>query len=1291
MLAVIAALVATGQTVRAAPGLTLTLTANPTPVHSGQTLTYTIKATNSGGSTLTNVSLVDTVNSLGGASYTITKTMGNCSQQGAQVSCGPVTLGNGQSWTVTIAGPVTAAAGTTLNNTASVSGSQLGQTAIAGSSVATLVDLPQGFTQTIVASGLTNPVGLAFAPNGDLWIIGQRGTIWIYHSGHVLGTPAIALATDAPKGSEKGSLGIAFDPNFSSNGYIYVSYTTATTHFAHLSRFKVTNNIADPKSEFVIATGDEVQQIFGPANTVRVGPDGKLWWSVGGNPYPWDNAQTLSNIYGKIHRFNLDGTIPSDNPFIHVPHAVPSIYAYGLRNPFRFTFLTGGGMMVQDTGSSYWEELDNIRAGSNYGWDLAEGNCFSCGYANPVFSYGHLPIDGATSAILGYSGSAFPSSYKNVVFFGDYNRRDIEAVTFDPTYHTAVSDFVFNANAGTISDLIQGPDGNLYFTSIFEGKVQKISATGPFAPTAAASATPSSGATTVAPVQFSSSGSTDAFGNTGTLSYSWNFGDGSPLATTANPQHTYTSNGSYVATLTVTAGGVSTSASATVMVGRATTANISAPANYNAGDPISFSGSATDAATGTGTVGDGSLPASAFTWKADFISNGVAQPFYLHENPHPFFGPVSGVTGGSFTIPTDVSNSAGTLYRITLTVVNSAGVPTVVTKDITPNTASWTVNTNTCQAGVSVPLSGAAYVADGTWQTGATSPGAADVAGVQHVLMGAPDQVVGGQPYRFLGWNGCASGGALVNAFTNNGATYNAMYDPVQAAPSPWQSTDVGSPIPGATDYSPGSQSFYLDGSGADASGATDQFHYTYQTLKGDGSIVARVRYQTTQNPGVKAGIMIKASPSAGSAFVSALVTPDVSGNTPNLNGINCVFPSNAVGAGCDAPLPAASPSVGQGVLMQWNGGSKSVTSAAALAQFKSPNKWLKLQRAGNTFTSWYSSDGTTWTQIGSTSVSMGNSVTMGLFVTAKDARQYVSAAFDSVSLNGSGGPPPTNDFSISASPSTVTVAPSGSGSTTINTTVTSGSPQSVVLSASGLPSGATASFNPTTVTSGSSSTLTITTTTTPTGTYTVTVTGTGTSATHSTPVTLVVQSSTSGCPASWNCADIGNPTPAGSEALNGSTWSIQGGGSDIFGGADSFHYDWQSGTGNVSAHVTAQSNTNAWAKAGVMVRADTSAGSVQFSVLVTPGQGVFVEYRTMSGGSTTRTTAMSGTVPRYLRITRVGSTFKGEMSTDNATWTTLGTQTIAGLSGTVLEGLAVTSHQNGTLCSVTMDAVTTS
>ena len=277
------------------------------------------------------------------------------------------------------------------------------------------------------------------------------------------------------------------------------------------------------------------------------------------------NGQALSNIYGKILRFNLDGTVPADNPFVNIPGAVPAIYAYGLRNPFRFTFLPDGQAMTENTGSSYWEDLDTIQPGGNYGWDYFEGNCFSCGYLNPTYAYGHYPVDGAASAIAAYSGSTFPNAYDHVVFFGDYNRRDIEALTFDPSYQTETSDTVFDTNAGTIADLLEGPDGNLYFVGVFEGTLNEITAPGPFPPTAKAAATPSAGPAPLT-VQFSAAGSSDPYGKA--LGYSWDFGDGS-TSTSANPSHVYTSNGTYTTTLTVTGGsGQTAKATTTVVVGQ---------------------------------------------------------------------------------------------------------------------------------------------------------------------------------------------------------------------------------------------------------------------------------------------------------------------------------------------------------------------------------------------------------------------------------------------------------------------------------------------------------------------------------------------------------------------------------------------------------------------------------------------------------------------------------------------------------------------------------------------------
>ena len=171
-----------------------------------------------------------------------------------------------------------------------------------------------------------------------------------------------------------------------------------------------------------------------------------------------------------------------------------------------------------------------------------------------------------------------------------------------------------------------------------------------------------------------------------------------------------------------------------------------------------------------------------------------------------------------------------------------------------------------------------------------------------------------------MGW---ADGSALTDTVTagSGPGSYTAEYDTVQTAmPSGWQSAEIGAPITaGSADYAPGDQSFYLDGAGADAFGANDQFHYVYQTLNGNGTIIARVRYQTNSNSWAKAGVMIKQSPTAGAAFVDALVSPDVSANTPNINGVGCN--SN----GCLSPLPPVTPAMGHGVRMQYSG-SKSAT-----------------------------------------------------------------------------------------------------------------------------------------------------------------------------------------------------------------------------------------------------------------------------------------------------------------------------------------------------------------------------
>jgi hypothetical protein len=179
-------------------------------------------------------------------------------------------------------------------------------------------------------------------------------------------------------------------------------------------------------------------------------------------------------------------------------------------------------------------------------------------------------------------------------------------------------------------------------------------------------------------------------------------------------------------------------------------------------------------------------------------------------------------------------------------------------------------------------------------------------------------------------------------------------------------------------------------------------------------------------------------------------------------------------------------------------------------------------------------------------------------------------------------------------------------------------------------------------------------------------------------------------CAVGWTCADIGGATPAGGQTLVNGTWTVSGGGGDIWGTTDAFHYIWQSlaTDGGVSAHITSQTNTDPWAKAGVMLRATNNPGSPYYAVFITPGNGVAVQYRTAQGGTSTQVLA-TGTVPLYLAVGRSGTTFTAYTSTDGSTWTPVPNSAVTlNMTGTLLAGLAVTSHSWTVASTVNFDTV---
>ncbi len=269
--------------------------------------------------------------------------------------------------------------------------------------------------------------------------------------------------------------GIGIDPDFATNHYIYVSYTGADNH-ERLARLTISGYTGDPPTSETLSAGaenvlyrvtDEAAN-YHQGGGIQFGPDGKLYWSLGDN-FDFSNSQSLDNPHGKILRLdvrnlNADGTAtaPADNPpFVNTPGALPEIYAYGLRNPFRFVFTPPTGQILEaDVGGAAWEEINVITAGANYGWPLAEGNCSGCAFVNPLYTYAHtgppLYAGGAISSILVYTGDALGAQYTNKVFIADYAQQWMKDLSFDSQYSSFIGENMFDEAAGTTVQLLQG-------------------------------------------------------------------------------------------------------------------------------------------------------------------------------------------------------------------------------------------------------------------------------------------------------------------------------------------------------------------------------------------------------------------------------------------------------------------------------------------------------------------------------------------------------------------------------------------------------------------------------------------------------------------------------------------------------------------------------------------------------------------------------------------------------------------------------------------------------------------
>jgi glucose/arabinose dehydrogenase len=641
-------------------------------------------------------------------------------------------------------------------------------------SVSASAALPAGFQRTIVTTGLNEPTVMEFTPDGRL-LVGERGgRVLVYQGTTLLGTLMQIPAVDT-FGGERGLVGMALDPNFASNGFLYIYYTTLEPR-NRVGRFTVVGNTANPASEVLIWENPEQAADYHHGGSIDFGADGRLYIATG-DQFNAANGQDLTVEHGKVLRVGADGTIPSDNPFVGLPGVDPKIWAYGLRNPFRVVFDPMDGTMwignVGGNNADSWEEIDRGVGGANYGWPDQEGpQCFVSNCAAfdfPEFYYRHndpayFADTPQASITLGpvYRASAFPAEYQGNIFFGDYANGFTRRLVFDGG-GAVVGDVVFDSSpdAGSIVDLEVGPDGALYTLTIGvsysppvddDGTVYRIAFTGGGnqPPVALSGATPTQGPSPLN-VQFNSMGTFDPDAGPQPITYAWTFGDGG-TSTAAAPSHLYTTRGLYTARLSVSDGASTTPATPIdITVGSPPVPTITQPmvgTTYRAGDTINYAGTATD-------TEDGALGAAAFSWRV-----------LLHHagHVHPFLGPINGMTSGSFQIPLSGHTPEGTFYEVVLTVTDSDGLQGTVGRDISRVISNVTFDTSP---------SGIPFFLDGEPQN--TPRPYASLSGHNHMVEAQEFYLLGGTSYMFSSWS---DGGARVHTYVapEGGGSLTANY-----------------------------------------------------------------------------------------------------------------------------------------------------------------------------------------------------------------------------------------------------------------------------------------------------------------------------------------------------------------------------------------------------------------------------------------------------------------------------------------------------------------------------------
>ncbi len=644
---------------------------------------------------------------------------------------------------------------------------------------------PAGFSDTVYASPGGQVTAFAFAPDGRLFITTQAGQLRVVQNGSLIGTPAVDFAAAWParrlcSDFERGLLGVAVDPNFAANNYLYLFYTAVVTPTAvtacdsgagrnsanvvnRVSRFTLSGNSLITTTEQVLV--DNLRSLAGNHNggDLNFGADGYLYITVGDSGTGGSLARQKGVLAGKLLRVNADGTPPAGNPFYAEAGArrcgqpgpanyngtgtCQEVYAFGLRNPYRFAFdpnAVGTRFFINDVGQNLWEEIDLGQAGADYGWNLREGPCpyqgaycdpatnTPSGYVDPVHAYRHDQVGNViTGGAFVPAGGNWPSAYAGAYLFADGGAGAIFRLSPDGAGgYTRTS---FATGLGYVVHLRFGPGPGgpaLYYST--GGQVRRLAYTVNSAPAASLTADPLSGAVPLN-VTFSAAGSSDPDAGD-TLTYDWNFGDGSAPQTTAGAAaaHTYTQAGVFTATLVVrdNRGGASSPATLVIQPGNTPPVPVltqPAPgALFNVGQLIALAGSATDAQ-------DGTLAGGRLSWEVRLHHVAASNPAAAHA--HPFFSAAGAAAEFAAPAPEDLDAAALSYLEVRLTATDALGLSATVTRTVQPRRVTLTFTTQ--PAGLQVRVN-ELTLAGGGALTAWTGAGLA---------LSAPTQSVAGQPY----------------------------------------------------------------------------------------------------------------------------------------------------------------------------------------------------------------------------------------------------------------------------------------------------------------------------------------------------------------------------------------------------------------------------------------------------------------------------------------------------------------------------------------------------------------